>query len=153
MVTLTQRDLRWAGKTIGATKLLVKDFGCTITCISMALDWAGKYINPGFLAKYLDFNSGGYLIWKSIARETGLEFVWRQYGFNDRMIADAVKSSDKVCLLELTDYFTGGPKEKHWVLATMKIPFVGYWVADPWYGKRTIVRNKLISGCAILRKK
>lgn len=153
MILLSQRDKRWAGKPLGKSKFLVGDYGCTITAISMATSWAGKFLDPAFLAKYLTFNAEGSLIWSSISEKTCFNFIWREFKYNEKMICDAIKASTDVCLLELTDFFTGGPKEKHWVLATMRIPFYGYWVADPWSGQKKMVKTSLVSGCAILRKK
>ena len=142
MVYLSQKDLRWGGKPIGNSKSLIKDFGCTITSISMASDYFGCFQNPGWMAKNLLF-AVDKVIWSSIRKVLCFGFEWRYYYHDQVKFAEAIKNLKKVCLLEI--------KKKHWVIALKKIPG-GYWVADPWDSRRKFMLNSSVSGGSVLIK-
>lgn len=115
MLYLSQRDPRWATKTIGRTKLTVGRWGCTITCISMLSSYYGCYKSPAELAAlpWL-FNGEGKLIWEQLSRAFGgkIKFEIRRYGMDRRAIAASVLGSPKTAvLLEVAN-------KSHWVVAT-----------------------------------
>ena len=149
MQILSQLDSRWGSKPIGQTKILIKDMGCTITCISMASDYFKCFQNPGWMAKYLQFTTKdssvgeAKIIWQSIEKVLCFKFQYRYYSYNEQSCIDALKNPRIVCLLEI--------KKSHWVVAMNKIPG-GYWVADPWGGKKKIILSSTISGSAVLIK-
>lgn len=143
MQILSQLDSRWGSKHIGQTDVLVRDKGCTIACISMASDYFRCFQNPGWMAKYLQFTNEAKVIWQSIAKVSCFKFEFRYYTYNEKACVEALKNPRKVCLLEI--------KKSHWVLALNKIP-TGYWVADPWGGKRKIILSSSVSGSAVLIK-
>lgn len=149
MQTLSQLDSRWGSKKIGKTDVLVRDKGCTITCISMASDYFRCFQNPGWMAKYLQFTpkdspiGSAKIIWQSIAKVLRFRFEFRYYTYNEGACIEALKNPRKVCLLEI--------KKSHWVLALKKIP-AGYWVADPWGGRKKIILSSGVSGSAVLIK-
>lgn len=143
MIRLSQRDIRWGGKPIGKTNVLIRDKGCVITNISMLSDYFGQLQHPSWMAKNLEFTSGALLIWKSIDKVLNFKFEWRFYSYQEQRILAAIKDPKKACLLEI--------KKSHWVIALKKVPF-GYWVADPWDGKNKFMNTSTISGGAILTK-
>jgi len=138
MIKLSQRNPSWGGKTIGKSKSLLKDFGCTITSISMLSDWYGCFQNPGWMAKNLEFLND-LVIWKSITEKLCFKFIWRQYGYNEKKIVDSLKGKTTSCILQV--------KNVHWVVALRKIGNY-YWIADPWDGKRKLLNKKDVSGSA-----
>ena len=142
MQRLSQQDPRWGNKTIGKSNSLVKDFGCTITSISMASDYFKCFKDPGFLAKNLSFLVDK-VIWSSIQKVLCFRFEWRFYKHDEVRIKEALNNPNKVCLLNVYN--------RHWVVAVKKVPF-GYWVADPWIGKDKFYATSSISGGAILTK-
>lgn len=143
MIRLSQRDPKWGGKTIGKTKYLIKDWGCTITCIAMLSDYFKDYHDPAFMAKKLDFTDEAKIYWKSIDRELKFKFEWRFYNYQETRIIEALKNPNKACVLEI--------KKRHWVVALRKVPY-GYWVADPWDGRNKFMSTSSISGGTILVK-
>jgi len=143
MIILGQRDPRWGGKTIGQSKSLIKDFGCTITSLSMLSDWYGGYKDPAWMAKNLNFQVDK-VIWNSISEKLSFNFVWRFYKYDEPRILGALNGKDTSCLLEI--------QKKHWVVGIKKIGSY-YWIADPWTASRRLINKNLISGGAIFTKK
>lgn len=47
----SQRDSRWANKTIGNSNTLMKDYGCAVAAVSMVFKYYGASIDPGKMAK------------------------------------------------------------------------------------------------------
>lgn len=142
MLILSQRDPKWGFKTIGNSSSLIKDYGCTITSISMASDYFSCYQNPGWMAKNLQF-SVDKVLWQSIPKVLCFGFEYRYYNYNEAAFLEALKNPSKVCLLEY--------KKRHWVVALKKLP--GSWlVADPWTGSKNIYLTSSISGGCVLKK-
>lgn len=137
MKILKQGDLLWGDTTIGSTTLKLKDFGCTITSLSMLSDYftkfGGIFIDPGQLAKKLKFTANGLIIWSSVRSPTiNFNFEWRQYGHDQKRIDASLKDPKKAVILEVA---LG--KGKHWVVALRRIPLTNtYWIADPLTGKK-----------------
>lgn len=168
MITISQRDPRWGNVKIGNTKTLVKDKGCTITCIAMASDYFGYPYSPEYLAKTLSFTQEAKVIWSSIEKvchgliqsvkmgmtelsewsgtaEHGFKFDWRFYQYEQALIDEALKNPRKVSLLNVQ----GGA---HWVVAIRRVPFTStYWVADPWTGTRKLMSG-VVGGAILIRK-
>ncbi len=149
MQILSQLDSHWGSKPIGQTETLIKDKGCMITCISMASDYFKCFQNPGWMAKYLQFTTKdsplgeAKIIWSSIEKVLCFKFQFRYFSHNEQACIEALKNPRTVCLLEI--------KKSHWVLALNKIPG-GYWVADPWGGKKRIALASSVSGSTVLIK-
>lgn len=147
MQILKQGDPRWGNKKIGATNLIVRNYGCCISSVSMSSDYFKYFKDPGFLAKYLYFTSQGLLIWSSIANILNCKFLWRGYthNFKQSEVDEAIKNPTKTCLGNVQ----GG---KHWVLLIYRVPFTTkYWVADPFTGTRKFYSG--VVGYSILQKK
>jgi len=139
MIRLSQKDPRWGGKTIGKSNSLIKDYGCTITSISMLSDYYKCYQNPGWMAKNLRFLND-LVLWQSVDEKLCFKFVWRFYNHNKELIKEALASPKKSCLLQVYN--------RHWVVAVRKVPF-GYIVADPWIGGNKFYTDSAISGGSI----
>jgi hypothetical protein len=138
MILLGQRDPKWGHKTIGNSNSLVKDFGCTITSLSMLSDWYGCYHDPGWMAKNLRFLND-LVLWQSVTEKLCFKFIWRQYGYNEQKIKDSLAGKTTSCLLQL--------QNRHWVVGIRKIGNY-YWIADPWPPSRRLIHKSLISGSA-----
>lgn len=154
MIILSQRDPRWGGKTIGKTNVLIKDQGCTITCISMISDYFKSFFNPNWFAKYLNFTPQAKVYWLSIneKKELNFEFEYRYYSDKHpqmfQKIEEAIKDPNKAVILEI--------RKSHWVVALSKWPVLGYRVADPWplpSGSKSYKTKSYISGCAVFKRK
>jgi len=143
MIKLSQRDIRWGWKPIGNTKYLVRDWGCTLTCVSMASDYFGCYQDPAWCAKNLTYTADAKILWQSIEQKLCFKFKWRFYKHDKFMILDGIQDPNKVCLLNVYG--------RHWVLATRKVPF-GYWVVDPWTGTNKYYGEGAVTGGTILIK-
>jgi len=139
---LSQRDPRWGFKPIGNTSSLVKDLGCTLTCVSMASSWFDCFQNPGWMAKNLTYTADAKIIWQSIDQKTCFDFEWRFYGCNHNLIREALNNPRKVCLLQVYG--------RHWVVATRNL-LTGYTTADPWTGTSKYYANNSISGGTVLK--
>lgn len=148
MIKLSQRDPKWRYKKIGQSNLTIGNYGCLITDISMFSDWYGKYRDPAWMSKNLQFTQGGLLIWKSIdSSKLPMKFVYRYYTKNDAKIREILASRDGVCLLQVNS--------NHWVALVGYSRLYGYRVADPFYGD-VIYLNKRgyrITGFAELTRK
>lgn len=144
MIRLSQRDPRWIAVKIGKSPYTIGQYGCTLTCVSMASDYYNEYKNPEWMAKNLSYTLDGRILWQSIAKKTGFKFLWRFYTFDKSTIAEAIKNPKKVCLLNVDRGY-------HWVLAIKAIPLTNsYIVANPWTGKSEIYSG--VVGGAILTK-
>ncbi len=148
MITLSQRDPRWAPAKLGNSQLTCGRYGCTTTCISMLSDYFGNYTTPGSLASNpTNYTHDGLVLWSMLKIE-GFHFTRRQYGRFDDDIKKALADPDRAVILEVAN-------KSHWVVATGK-PIVGtaYKIADPWLGDRsTIARyNNDITGAAYFQR-
>jgi len=136
MQLVGQRDPRWAGKTIGQSKSLIKDYGCTISCVSMLSDWCGCFRSPGWLAKNLRFLNDK-ILWQSVNEKLCFVWLWRQYGYNEQKITESLNGKKSSVILEVY--------KKHWVVGIRKVGNY-YYVADPWYPKRRLIHKSAVSG-------
>lgn len=147
MIRLSQRDPRWAGKTIGKSNSTIGRYGCTITDLSMASDWFGCYKDPGWMAKNLRF-LGDLVIWSSIERVLCFKFIWRFHGYKEKLILEALGHKTKIVLLHV--------RNRHWVLCIRKsiYPWSRWFkTADPWTGTDKWYHSSEITGGSILDKK
>jgi len=136
MKIYSQRDPKWGGKTIGNSKSLIKDYGCTISGIAMLSSWYGCDHDPAWMAKNLRFLND-LVIWQSVTEKLCFKWVWRQYGRNDAKILASLKGKTTSCLLQV--------QNRHWIVGIRKIGNY-YWCADPWTGTRRFIHKSLISG-------
>lgn len=142
----SQRDVRWASKTLGKTNRTMAAVGCTTTDVAMSGTWFGDTILPGDLCKKLRYTADALLIWASIAEVfPHMKFLWRFYSYDQVLIDEALKNPNKTVLLNVDS-------GRHWVHALSRIPFTRtFWVADPWTGTKKMYSG--VIGGAILTKK
>ena len=133
---LSQRDPHWGEVNIGQSPLKIKDYGCTLTCVSMASMWFNCYHNPEWMAKNLSFTKDGKILWQSI-NKLCFQFIWRFYGLQEKMINAALAHPSQICLLEI--------RKVHWVLGLSKWGNY-YRTADPWNGTTKLYHKSYVSG-------
>jgi len=138
MKVLSQRDPAWSQTKIGNTNITIGRYGCTLTSISMLSDYFGCYKSPKDMASFLKYDASGRILWQS-AKFDKFRFLKRTYSKNDVEIRDAIKSPKKAVILELG--------YSHWVVACKDLGVLGYWVADPYDGKKRL-NTKKITGAA-----
>jgi len=139
MMTLyCQRDNRWGGKTIGNSKSLIKDYGCTISAIASLSSWYGCDHDPAWMAKNLRFLND-LILWQSINEKLCFKWKWRAYGYQEKRILDSIKGETTSCILQVYS--------RHWVVGIKKIGNY-YWVGDPFDGRRKFIHKKYITGSA-----
>jgi ABC-type bacteriocin/lantibiotic exporter with double-glycine peptidase domain len=142
MKILSQRDPKWGQKTIGKTGSTLRDYGCTLTSISMLSDWYGCYQDPGQLAKNLRFLKD-LILWQSVTEKLCFRWVWRAYKYDETKILASLKGKTTSCLLQV--------RGNHWVVGIRKVGN-HYWVADPWDGKRKFLNKSVITGSSHFEK-
>jgi len=148
MVYLSQRDGRWAEKTLGASKLTIGRYGCTTTCISMLSDFFGKFQDPAKIAAHREFYTpDGLVQWPKLAIP-GMKFVWRGTGRNDSYIREAINDKNGAIILQVNF-------GQHWIVAVRKMWLSNDYICiDPWTGKTcaAIGDYKNITGFAHFKK-
>ena len=144
----SQHDPRWITQQIGKSRLSLRLFGCTTSCLSMAASYFGETRTPKEVAKSNLYNNEGKVLWKNIASVfDSMVFEWRGYTNDTKRINEALKDPNKCVLLNVSS-------GKHWVLATgNSIPLFGYKVVDPYPYPAKDTRRKDIVGFAIVRRK
>lgn len=155
-----QRDPRWAGKFLGASKLTVGRFGCTTCAICNGLRYFGVTLTPAQLAMnaacytqegYQD--GAGLIVWDKLILPGGFRCV-RRIGTrwepqrDDAAIQKSLKDPDEFVILQVDN-------GHHWVLALRKTLFGNdYKVEDSWFGdvRTAIGTYKNITGSAHFRR-
>lgn len=129
MTRLTQRDARWGNIPLGFPNtynpLLIKDYGCTITCLAMIIGTTPDVVNSRLkaLPQGQGFQ-GSLVVWSGIEKAFPGIKVRREYGYNN----DDVKANVPNVLVEVPAYPIGGTGS-HWVV------FIGnFRLNDPWTG-------------------
>ena len=149
MQTLSQRDSRWGEITIGHSTSKIKDYGCTLVCISILAGTTPDVVNA-FLTAVGGF-SVDRIIWNKINEtKLGLHFpdMGRQYVYNDVAVREAIEKNGG-CLVEVDyDGVVATPSDRHWVL------YIGnHQLIDPWTGTiKPTSSYPLVKGYAIIEK-
>jgi len=131
MIKLSQRDPRWATKTIGATKLTIGKLGCTTTAICMVADYFGVKIMPDQLGATKGlYNAKAEIIWSKLKLPV-FKWEWRGYGHGAveaKKIKQYLADPKKAVILQVAN-------QSHWVVA-VKATADGksYSVVDPLGG-------------------
>lgn len=130
MITLSQRDKRWASEKLGASPFIVGRYGCTITCLSMLSDHFNAFKTPRYLARYLKYTKDGLVYWNSLPQSLPFKLKKRLYQRNDKEILESLDEPDEAVILQVDNY--------HWVVACGVYRFAPwiYRIADPWIGKK-----------------
>lgn len=146
MKYLSQRDPLWSKNLIGASKLTIHDFGCTLTCISMLSDFFKGYLRPDEIAAHKEwFTRAGLIDWSALKLPT-ISWEKRLRVKDDAEIIKSLKDPKKAVILEVQI-----PKGRHWLVCIGKELFgPGYRVIDPWTGKKSSTKayGNLITGSA-----
>lgn len=153
MKLVNQGDPKWAGVKIGESNSTIRDYGCTISCLSMLSDWYGHYLDPEYMAKNLVFNKNGEIVWSSITNNPHLpmEFVWRYYNYDEIHLLPSLNSKTQSVMLRI-NLVIKGKTYVHWVVAIKKVGSL-YYVADPLGGYRHWITRGSITGFTVLDKK
>lgn len=149
MQTLSQRDPKWGEITIGKSTSKIKDFGCTLVCLSMLAGTTPDVVNAFLTA--VDGFLVDRIIWKKI-NETKLGLTFpeggRHYGYNDAEVYQAIQDYGSVLVEVDYDGVVATPSDRHWVL------YIGnHNLIDPWTGTiRPTSSYPLVKGYAIIEK-
>lgn len=129
---LSQNDPRWKDEFIGKTKLKIGRWGCTLTCLTMFLNYvmkANMTVNEVNLAlkNVNGFNANGLIIWDRIRLAfPDVKWTWRGYNYENWKVANYVYIKKLPVLVEVNLPSIG----KHWVI------FTGFMkMVDPLDGK------------------
>ena len=125
LLLLSQKDYRWGEEFIGKSDSKLKNFGCTLTSISMLTHYLGDYKTPDWLARNLSFLKDK-IIWTSLNNRTCLKFVYRYYARDDKKIKEILDSKNNYCLLQVNNGI-------HWVLLIGYDDKRGFKFADPYF--------------------
>lgn len=130
MKYLSQRDPEWCNIKLGSSQLSVGRYGCTSTCLSMATDYFGCYMDPGSIARNThNYTADGLIVWTNLNFPC-MKFVHRDYMEVPSTIMQYIRDPLKVVILNVN-------QGQHWVLAIGKTFFGSDWVViDPWTGKK-----------------
>lgn len=148
-VFLSQGDNEWRKIKLGDSDETIGRSGCLITSLSMLSYWYGKYRDPAWMAKKLNFNPGGWLLWLSINEiDLPFRFVWRRYGYDKYKILEILKSEDRACVVELND-------GAHWGAVIGYSRLNGFRIADPIDGNSVYAKKRdyRITGHAEITRK
>ncbi|PHS39996.1 MAG: hypothetical protein COA91_05050 [Robiginitomaculum sp.] len=126
-----QTDKRWAHKTIGGSNETIKDDGCLVTAVAMALVNLGYPTDPGDLATRLKanrgFNSRGWLVWDGIERATGGHA--HAHFFHDKH-DNVVRACLSQGYYPLVRFDLPSRKSTHWVMIVRETAN-GFAIRDP----------------------
>lgn len=143
MNILSQRDPKWASDTLG-TKGTIGEYGCTITCISIASNLTPPEVNQKLISVN-GYANGNLIIWSKIKEAIPwLEFEWRSYTYENDKVTGAI-TKNGFCLVEVDGSRIGGTK--HWVLYVG-----GGQMLDPYYGTQKTTSYYPATGYAIINK-
>ncbi len=124
MQILGQRDDRWGNIKLGYSNTLIRDYGCTITCLAMILSTTPDVVNER-LKSVNGFASGNLIIWAKIEEAFPGIKQRRVWSYNN----DDVKANVGHVLVEVPAKPIGGTGS-HWVV------YIGNQrLYDPWTGR------------------
>lgn len=135
---VSQRDSRWAWKSLGFSAGTIGDFGCVISCLTMLaretdvsrvndlMKQFGNYYNGNYASPFAD----NLVVWGNVPNALkNLKFVERGWSYNnDKVKAHIAKGFPVVVQVDAGPI--GSPRTDHYVL------FVGdQKLVDPWTGR------------------
>lgn len=132
---------------LGKTKYTVARWGCLDTVVTQIYNYIfGKEITPDIMAKKLEFNENGELLWNSL-KNVNLNLKSRVRTYRKDLIDQSFKNPNEFIALQV--------KNSHWVWVIGRyIPYFGYKIADPIGGKirYTNYYDNKITGHAVITK-
>jgi lysozyme len=145
----SQNNPLWKNDKMGSSSLTLGKYGCTSSVYCTQASWFGDTITPKELAKHKEaYTKDGLIIWQKLdAIFEHTKFLIRVRQFNEAMIDDALKDTNKACIVNVDFGY-------HWT-AVLKKTYLGYTASDPWPfpSVNRNYKNKDISGFAILTRK
>lgn len=109
---ISQTDKRWGNVPIGKTSFKIKDFGCTISSLCMALEKLRGYTaRPDDAAKFWVFDSQGRILWTK-CKFKGMKFIWRGYTADVAKVTEYANDPSKAVILNVDAF---GKKGGHWI--------------------------------------
>ena len=150
MKYFSQNNPIWKNDHLGASTLMVGNYGCTTSCIATAGTWFGETITPKELASIKTlYTPAGLILWQQIANVyEKMKFFYRYYSFNEAVIDEfVVTNPNSVVLLNVNN-------KSHWVLALKKTAS-GYLCSDPYKFPATnkVYARTNIDGFSVLVRK
>ena len=142
-----QRWDPWQWDRLGSSNLLIRDYGCAMTCAAMVLNYYGGNTNPGDLNNWLKAN-GGYangnlIIWAVAARRAPNLTYYGGYNWTT-VPADLTVINwwlDRGCPLIAETRIGASRSQQHFVVLTGRSG-ANYFMNDPWYGDRTTFQTR-----------
>jgi len=133
---LSQSDPRWANIRIGQSYAKIKDFGCTITSLCMALNkLRGFPASPADAARYWKFNDKGEIIWDKTMFD-GMTFMETGFVFDFKAIANAANAEHLAVVMAVNN-------RKHWVYVE-RVEGKDIYIINPLGGVRTKLPEKYV---------
>lgn len=128
---LSQRDKRWASKSLGDSGLSIGNYGCTITCLTCMFNYRlnSQYgvdqVNDKL--KQARAFSAALVLWSNIPKAFPLNFVSRDYKYNNAKAAWYIYVKKLPVLVEVNAAKIGAAR--HWCLLIGDRKMI-----DPWTG-------------------
>ncbi len=151
---LSQRDSRWASKKLGFSDLSIGFYGCTITVLTMLLNYVeGTDYTPDQVNEKLKtakafsdgvtIGKGALLVWARVPLVfPSLKLIKRGYNYFNLEVAWWVYVRKMPVMVEVNAASIGAPR--HWVL------FIGWGnQLDPWYGKMNSTKTYPLTGYTV----
>jgi hypothetical protein len=146
-----QTDPRWADDKVGGSGEKMRAVGCTLCCVSMALQYCGFAIDPGRLNELLKENNGytrrGWIRWFAVSKLVDDKISVKIPGKPSAEIIDSTLSSGRPVIAKVMIR----PSVPHWVLIVGKEDGE-YLIKDPLgNGSRLEKLSKYKSGVCSIR--
>lgn len=146
---LSQRDPKWGNKYLGFSKLKISGFGCTLTALTMLLNYLGYSETPLTVnenLKKVNAFQGALILWANVSRAyPKVKWIKRGYNYNNFEVALYVYVKRIPVLVEVNGAKIGA--STHWVL------FIGNGKAnDPWTGKEISTNYYPLTGYSLFEK-
>ena len=148
---LSQRDTRWARKTLGFSKLLIGGYGCTITSLAMLISHVENRVvrvdEVNEKLKSVKAFQGALLLWSRVPLAyPSLKFIKRAYNYSNGDVAFNIYVKGIPVMVEVNGAKIGAAR--HWVL------FKGQGKAnDPWTGKEISTSYYPLTGYSVFSRK
>lgn len=133
---LSQRDSTLKDKKLGTSNLLIWDYGCVVTCLTMLINYAtGRKYTVDTVNQLLIANGGFYdnslLWWTEVYKAFPfLKFSWRAWTYDNTSVVDYVNNRKIPVIVQVDAAPIGAPRSDHYVLFKG-----GGQLIDPWDGK------------------
>jgi hypothetical protein len=146
-----QTDPRWADDKVGGSGEKMRAVGCTVCCVSMALEHCGFGIDPGRLNELLKENNGytrrGWIRWFAVSKLADDKISVEIPDKPTAEIIDSTLSSGYPVIAKVMI----GPRVPHWVLIAGREDGE-YLIKDPLgNGSRLEKLSKYKSGVCSIR--